>query len=190
MGPVAIQAVIDIWKVKKALKLSFTWSLGFIPVSVHMATRVSQSESVTEQADQLATKYMSWALYPLMFIYAVYSLLYETHRGIYSWILGTLTGYIYAFGFIMMTPQLFINHKLKSVAHLPWRALWYKAFNTFIDDIFAFIIYMPMMHRLACLRDDLVFFCFLYQLWIYPVDKTRVNEFGFSTEEPVKEKIE
>ena len=39
-----------------------------------------------------------------------------------------------------MTPQLFINYKLKSVAHLPWRMMTYKALNTFIDDIFAFII--------------------------------------------------
>jgi hypothetical protein len=35
----------------------------------------------------------------------------------------------------MMTPQLFINYKLKSVAHLPWRMMTYKALNTFIDDI-------------------------------------------------------
>jgi hypothetical protein len=45
----------------------------------------------------------------------------------------------------------------------------YKGFNTFIDDVFAFIITMPMAHRIACLRDDLVFFIFLYQLYLYPV---------------------
>ena len=56
-------------------------------------------------------------------------------------------------GFIMMTPQLFINYKLKSVAHLPWRMLTYKALNTFIDDIFAFVIKMPTLYRLGCLRD-------------------------------------
>ena len=43
---------------------------------------------------------------------------------------------VYSFGFVMMMPQLFINYKLKSVAHLPWRAFMYKAFNTFIDDAF------------------------------------------------------
>ena len=52
----------------------------------------------------------------------------------------------------------------KSVAHLPWRAFGYKAFNTFIDDVFAFIIKMPTSHRIACLRDDVVFFCYLYQV--------------------------
>ncbi len=35
-----------------------------------------------------------------------------------------------------MTPQLFINYKLKSIAHLPWRMLTYKALNTFIDDLY------------------------------------------------------
>ena len=28
----------------------------------------------------------------------------------------------------------------------------YKAFNTFIDDLFAFIITMPTAHRVACFR--------------------------------------
>jgi hypothetical protein len=53
----------------------------------------------------------------------------------------------------MMTPQLFINYKLKSVAHLPWRMMTYKALNTFIDDIFAFVIKMPILYRIGCFRD-------------------------------------
>lgn len=36
-----------------------------------------------------------------------------------------------------MCPQLYMNYKLRSVAHLPWRMLTYKALNTFIDDLFA-----------------------------------------------------
>jgi hypothetical protein len=53
----------------------------------------------------------------------------------------------------MMTPQLFINYKLKSVSHLPWRMMTYKALNTFIDDLFAFVIKMPTMYRIGCFRD-------------------------------------
>ncbi len=53
-----------------------------------------------------------------------------------------------------------------------------KALNTFIDDLFAFVIKMPLLHRLACLRDDVVFLVYLYQKWIYPEDKRRRNEFG------------
>lgn len=95
-----------------------------------------------------------------------------------------LYGFLLTFGFITMTPQLFINYKLKSVAHLPWRMLTYKALNTFIDDLFAFVIKMPVMYRIGCLRDDVVFFIYLYQRWIYRVDPTRVNEFGMSGEDP------
>ena len=37
--------------------------------------------------------------------------------------------------------------------------------------MFAFIIKMPTMHRLSAFRDDIIFFIFLYQRWIYRVDK-------------------
>lgn len=83
----------------------------------------------------------------------------------------------------MMTPQLFINYKMKSVAHLPWRMLTYKFLNTFIDDIFAFVIKMPTMYRLGCFRDDIIFLIYVYQRWAYRVDLKRVNEFGVSGEE-------
>lgn len=36
---------------------------------------------------------------------------------------------------------------------------------------------------------DVVFFIFLYQRWIYRVDPTRVNEFGYAAE-PVEEEIQ
>ena len=42
-----------------------------------------------------------------------------------------------------------INFQLKSTAHLPWRMMTYKALNTFIDDLFAFIIKMPTLYRLG-----------------------------------------
>eukprot|EP00124_Ichthyophonus_hoferi_P001159 Ihof_evm16s54 gene=Ihof_evmTU16s54 len=188
--PAGIQAVIDLWKVKKAFKIEIIWLYQVIPVGYTSGTRVGSDESITEEADIVATKYMTYALYPLMIGYSIYSLVYSKHKGVFSWILSTLTGYIYAFGFVMMTPQLFINYRLKSVAHLPWRALCYKFFNTFIDDVFAFIIHMPTMHRLACFRDDAIFICFLYQLYIYPVDSTRVNEYGFSKDDMITEQSE
>lgn len=117
-------------------------------------------------------------MYPCFLGYTIYSVLYEEHKGWYSFVISTLVGFVYAFGFISMTPQLFINYKLKSVAHMPWKTFMYKALNTFIDDLFAFVVKMPIMHRIACLRDDVVFLVYLYQKWIYPEDKRRRNEFG------------
>merc|ERR1712194_443510 len=42
------------------------------------------------------------------------------------------------------------------------------------------------MHRLACLRDDVIFFIFCYQRYKYRTDYTRVNEFG-QCEQPTEE---
>lgn len=73
---------------------------------------------------------------------------------------------------------------------MPARAMTYKFLNTFIDDLFAFTIKMPTLHRLATLRDDVIFFVYLYQAWAYKVDYARVNEFGQGGEdEPVEEKL-
>nr|KAG5707486.1 hypothetical protein BaRGS_011990 [Batillaria attramentaria] len=179
--PAGISTLIEMWKVTKVYKLkvtrtglfTFTWEFG----------PTSAKERETEEFDSQAMKYLLYVLYPLCLGGAVYSLVYVPHKSWYSWCLQSLVNGVYAFGFLFMLPQLFLNYKLKSVAHLPWRAFMYKAFNTFIDDIFAFIISMPTAHRLACFRDDVVFLVYLYQRWLYPVDKTRVNEFGMSFED-------
>ena len=72
---------------------------------------------------------------------------------------------------------------------MPARTMMYKFLNTFIDDLFAFTIKMPLLHRLATLRDDIIFFFYLYQAWAYKIDYSRVNEFGQGgDEEGVEEK--
>jgi hypothetical protein len=135
------------------------------------------ASDTTEMLDGAATNIMYVVLLPVVLGYAIYSLVQHKHTGFYGWGLESLASCVYAFGFAMMMPQIFINYKLKSVAHLPWKFFLYKWINTFIDDLFAFIIKMPTLHRLAVFRDDIVFFIYLYQRWIYPVDMERLNEF-------------
>lgn len=173
---------IEFWKIWKVVDIKFeNGRLTFKDKSSYV-------ESSTKVYDKLAFKYLSWVCFPLFAGYSAYALIYLEHKGWYSFVLDLLYGYLLTFGFIMMTPQLFINYKLKSVAHLPWRMLTYKFLNTFIDDMFAFVIKMPIMYRIGCFRDDIVFLIYLYQRYIYPVDKTRVNEFGYTAESA--EKIE
>ncbi|XP_059345128.1 lipid scramblase CLPTM1L [Ammospiza nelsoni] len=183
--PAGIGAVIELWKVKKALKMTIRWQ-GLRPKFQFGA--YNDSEKKTEEYDAQAMKYLSYLLYPLCIGGAGYSLLNVKYKSWYSWLINSFVNGVYAFGFLFMLPQLFVNYKMKSVAHLPWKAFTYKAFNTFIDDIFAFIITMPTSHRLACFRDDVVFLVYLYQRWLYPVDKSRVNEYGESYEEKLKKK--
>ena len=171
---------IEFWKGSKAIK-----SFGFRPPapgsrlpSFYIEPTDSYTMSPTKMYDEEAMRYLNHALYPVIVGYSAYSLVYDSHKSFYSWLLGSTVNFVYSFGFILMTPQLFINYKLKSTAHMPWKTLMYKSLNTFIDDLFAFIIKMPTMHRLACLRDDLIFFIYIYQRWAYGIDKKRANEYG------------
>ncbi|KAK3105524.1 hypothetical protein LTR53_018267, partial [Teratosphaeriaceae sp. CCFEE 6253] len=178
---------IEAWKVTKAVNVRVrepqagTWpaKLG-LPYTVVFEDKhpLSETEEKTDEYDRIAFQYMGIGAVPLLLAYATYSLLYDTHKSWYSFIIATLVGSVYAYGFLMMIPSLYINYRLKSVAHMPARTMTYKFFNTFIDDLFAWTIKMPFLHRLATLRDDLIFFVYLYQAWAYKIDYSRVNEFG------------
>merc|ERR1719427_2035331 len=145
------------------IKVHPTRKLGPFPLPT-FEDKSTYVESETKVYDRMAFRYLSWLLFPLLGGYAVYSLLYVEHKGWYSFVLGIAYGFLLMFGFIMMTPQLFINY------------------------IFAFVIKMPTMYRIGCLRDDVIFFIYLYQRWNYPIDRTRVNEFGL-TGEPADEVV-
>ncbi|XP_018564004.1 cleft lip and palate transmembrane protein 1-like protein [Anoplophora glabripennis] len=170
--PSGIATLIEFWKVSKVFKTSLSWK----GVKFNGDKTETNDEKRTREYDEECMRYLSYILYPLCIGAAIYSLLYQPHKSWYSWTINSLVNGVYAFGFLFMLPQLFINYRLKSVAALPWRAFTYRAFNTFIDDIFAFIITMPTAHRVACFRDDVVFLVYLYQRWLYPVDKTRTDD--------------
>lgn len=158
--PSGIGTLIEMWKLKKALKIDFRG------MRIEKMAR-SQEEETTDAYDAQFMRYLSYyLLYPLVLGGAVYSLVYTEHKSWFSWGIQSAANGVYAFGFLFMLPQLFINYKLKSVAHLPFRAFMYKAFNTFIDDLFAFILTsIPTAHRVAAFRDDIVFLIYLYQRW-------------------------
>ncbi|KAG8064593.1 hypothetical protein GUJ93_ZPchr0004g39001 [Zizania palustris] len=176
-----IGVCIEFWKIGKAMHVEIDRS-GKFPM-LRFRDRESYAQNKTKEYDAIAMKFLTYILLFLVICFSLYSLKYEKHKSWYSWILSSLTSCVYMFGFIMMCPQLFINYKLRSVAHMPWRQMTYKFLNTIIDDLFAFVIKMPILHRLSVFRDDVIFLIYLYQRWVYPVDKKRVNEYGFGGED-------
>lgn len=160
---------IELWKIQKVVDFKMNKDnrlFGIFP-KITFADKGSYIHSSTKEYDNLAFKYLGWLCFPLLFGYGIYSIYYNEHKGWYSFVLNMLYGFLLTFGFIMMTPQLFINYKLKSVAHLPWRMMTYKFLNTFIDDIFAFVIKMPTMYRLGCFRDGKLLFYYNLMLNYY-----------------------
>jgi len=169
------QIAVDCWKLTRVIEVRLEKSgMLFYP---SFRSRVPHSSS--DDYDKLALQYLSYILVPIVLVYSIYSLKFECHKGIVAYLLHVSASMVYALGFALMTPQLFINYRMKSVAYLPWKRFIYRAINTFIDDLFSFIIKMPTMHRMSCFRDDIVFIIYLYQRHIYPVDKERMFDEDF-----------
>ena len=83
---------IDI-SINKELKL-----FGIFP-TINFKDKGSYIESSTREYDILAFKYLSRAIYPLLICYGIYSLIYQEHKGWYSWILSMLYGFLLTFGY-------------------------------------------------------------------------------------------
>ena len=120
----AIGLAIEAWKVRKAVAVKLVWPgsgtgagagaprglLGALRARLPHLDLQDRDErysaSKTAEYDDIAIRHMLLVAYPLLAGYATYSLLYERHRSWYSWVINSLTGYIYAFGFVQMTPQV------------------------------------------------------------------------------------
>ena len=74
-----------------------------------------EAEQTTEKFDSEAMRYLSYVLAPLLLGGAVYSLLYAPHKSWRSWTIQSLVNAVYAFGFLFMLPQLFVNYRLKVI---------------------------------------------------------------------------
>ncbi|KAF3925527.1 hypothetical protein ABW21_db0200477 [Orbilia brochopaga] len=185
--------LIEAWKITTVVNVRIREAPGTLigyKIQFEDKHKLSETEEKTKEYDEIAFKYLMMVAVPLLLAYAGYSMVYEEHKSWYSFIITTLVGDVYAYGFLMMVPSLYINYRLKSVAHMPRKTMMYKFLNTFIDDLFAFTIKMPTLHRIATLRDDVIFFIYLYQLWTYRVDYSRVNEFGQGGDGPEEEKAD
>ncbi|EEU44856.1 uncharacterized protein NECHADRAFT_63771 [Fusarium vanettenii 77-13-4] len=191
LGSQVVGIVIEFWKITTVVNVRVRPGApgSFLPYTVTFEDKqkLTETEEKTKEYDEIAFKYMYIAGVPLLIAYGIYSLIYDSHKSWYSYIITTLVGSVYAYGFLMMVPSLYINYRLKSVAHMPAKAMMYKFLNTFIDDLFAFTIKMPILHRLATFRDDIIFFVYIYQRWAYRIDYSRVNEFGQGGEDEAED---
>lgn len=177
--PQGALAALDFWKITRASGLALTWRWRVVPWlrwDLSLAASASAGDAGRHDAEAVGT--LLAVMTPLLVGAAARSFFYDTHVSWFDWALGVAVATVYGFGFALMTPQLWMNYRLKSVAHLPWTVLVFRFFNTIIDDLFAVIIKMPLMHRVSVFRDDVVFVIYMVQRRIYAVDRSRPAE-GF-----------
>ena len=168
-----ISFVIEIWKLKKIFIISFQFSNFPYIIKLEYKQTFEQEEAkdYESEAVNMMVKYL---LLPIGVIYLGYRIYYYSDNIVKNnWksVVIFIIEYIYfllnVFGFILLTPQIYLNYKLKSVEHLPMKAMTYKFLNTIIDDLYAFAVKTPTMYRIFCFRDDVIFVIYIYQIFKY-----------------------
>jgi len=109
--------VLEAWKITKTVDVRVRPAPADAWLPYHVTFedkhKLSDTEQKTKEYDEIAFRYLYMIAIPLLGAYAGYSLLYETHKGWYSFIITSLVGSVYAYGFLMMVPSLYINYRLQ-----------------------------------------------------------------------------
>uniref|UniRef100_A0A4W5QGR0 Lipid scramblase CLPTM1L n=1 Tax=Hucho hucho TaxID=62062 RepID=A0A4W5QGR0_9TELE len=155
--------------------------LVLIPVGIGTTIEVSATnqqfgnyfEYQYSESMLFAMNCLSYLVYPLSISGAIFSLVYLRYKSYYSWLINSLVS-----GKFTHTLSSLLGGYLKSVGHLQWNVLMYKAVNTFVNDAFACVFSTHPSHQLGCFRDEILFLLYLYQRRLYSTNKTRCREFG------------
>ncbi|XP_056142669.1 lipid scramblase CLPTM1L-like [Lampris incognitus] len=178
--PVGLGACTEVWKVFKVFKIQIQWKSSR---SIFHVNKLDDAERKTVEYDTQASRYLSYLVCPLCISGGLFSLAYLRYKSYYSWLINSLVTGVYALGFLSMAPQLYINHKLKSVGHLQGTVLMYRGVNTFITDLCSCVSFLSSSssfsssHQLSCFRDELLFLLYLYQCRRY-ASRTRGRDAG------------
>ncbi|KAJ2852682.1 Cleft lip and palate associated transmembrane protein 1 [Coemansia brasiliensis] len=171
----AVGAMVEAWKATKVLRLEDIWPFGRARETSSKKEPEGERAQVQREVDQQTGWWMSRVCMPLMAVYAAVSLVWQQHESYMSWLLSVSLVTVYSLEFIQMWPQLLINHRLRTVDMLPLTAFLYRFLTTFIDDLYALVVPMPLIERIGTLRDDLVFVVLCYQWLKFPRRKEKAD---------------
>lgn len=90
---------IEAWKLRKAVTVGLSWhAVDWAPGGIQLpwldvSDKEEHDEATTEtrKYDNIATRHMLVCLVPLVMGQSIFSLVYETHKSWYSWLIGSLT---------------------------------------------------------------------------------------------------
>ena len=168
-----IAFIIEFWKLKKIFKINI--ELRNFPKIIRLEYKKSfETEEAKDYESEAVDMMVKYMLLPIGVLYLGYRIYYYSDniiknnwRSFVIFIIEYIYFLLNVFGFILLTPQIYLNYKLKSVEHLPMKAMTYKFLNTIIDDLYAFAVKSPLLYRIFCFRDDVIFVIYIYQIFKY-----------------------
>lgn len=111
--------VLEAWKLTKAVTVGIVpreaafrkGMLGWLPYRLDVRDKhvPSEEELRTQEYDRLAFKICGIVMGPVLVAYTIYSALYQEHKGWWSFTIGTLSSFVYAFGFVSLIPQVGVD---------------------------------------------------------------------------------
>lgn len=168
-----VSLVIEIWKLRKLYKISLSSIFPFVHIQNLLIIEKTESVSYEEEAIRITVKIIFIPLASIYLLYRIYYYSFYIHSHPFRFVIEYLFFLLNIFGFALMTPQIYINYKMKSVENLPIKALAYKFLNTIIDDVFAFALDTPTLHRISVFKDDVIFVIFIVQMYLYRKNRKR-----------------
>ena len=87
--------VLEAWKITKTVDVKFREAPGSLlgyKVTFEDKHKLSETEKKTKEYDEIAFRYLYMVAVPLLLAYAGWSLIYESHKSWYSFIITTLVG--------------------------------------------------------------------------------------------------
>lgn len=158
--------VFQIWKLRKIFDIKFSKKFPFVSLEYKMDFVVPKSKDYENEAISIMVKFLLIPVGVGYFIYRAYYF-YSSETSLFNFIIEYIFFLFGVFGFILMTPQIYLNYKLKSVDHFPFKIMIFKFLDTIVDDLEIFALKSPTLYRIFCFKDDVIFVIYLYQLFKY-----------------------
>jgi hypothetical protein len=195
-----VALAVEIWKLRKIFSIEISTKFPFVSINYKIKFAQDNSQNHETEAISLMTKYLFLPISVLYLSYRIYYYKQTIYLSYFKFAIQYLFFLFNLFGFVLMTPQIYINYKLKCVSHMPVKALTYKFLNTIIDDLYAFAVKTTTLYRISCFKDDVIFVIFIIQMVLYrknirkeenpEIKQTEMKEINNAEEEtPEEEKL-
>ena len=156
------RVIIEGWKVFSVLALG------------SRSTMTTNALVETDEADRQASRWVRTRMEPVALTLAVYTLVWVLQRSWWSWLLGSLTNLVTLFCFVTIVPQFVVTHRVRTIAHRPWRALVYCTFSRLINSFLFLSAKISPVNAIVFLNECAVLLVLLIQRMKYPVSDPRV----------------